>query len=216
MSDINDLVARIEGAFKAVTNKAKKQQQEMLQEHQDRQKLLKEYERVQAKIVEIAKPRLEALAKRAGERVKVTPSTSENRRSARFEFRSQEASITLTFSVAPDKEIKNAVVEYDLRIIPVLRKFNSHSEFSSPIAAFDPKATAKWLDDRIIEFVELFIDMHEGEVVEKADYVEDPIAKVKFPKFAAGAILEHGGQTHYFIDDQTKAEFANQKGLATA
>jgi YHS domain-containing protein len=216
VSDINELVARIEGAFKAVTNKAKKQQQELLQEHQDRQKRLKEYEKVQAKIVEIAKPRLEALAKRAGERAKVTPSTSENRRSARFEFNSPETSITLTFSVAPDKEIKNAVVEYDLRIIPVLRKFNSHAEFSTPIAAFDANATAKWLDDRIVEFVALFIEMHEGEVVEKAEYVEDPIAKVKFPKFAAGAILEHGGQTYFFIDDRTKAEFAKQKGLATA
>jgi YHS domain-containing protein len=215
MSDINDLVARIDGAIKAVKTKAKKQQQELLKEHQDRQKLLKEYEKVQAKIVQIAKPRLEALAKRAAERVKVTPSTSETRRSARFEFRAPEASITLTFSVAPDKEIKNAVVEYDLRIIPVLRKFNSHAEFSTPIAAFDADGTAKWLDDRIVEFVELFIEMHEGEVVEKAEYVEDPIAKVKFPKFAAEATLEHNGQTYFFIDDRTKAEFARQKGLAT-
>jgi YHS domain-containing protein len=216
MSDINDLLTRIDGAITAVKTKAKKQQQELLKEHQDRQKLLKEYEKVQTKIVEIAKPRLEALAKRAAERVKVTPSTSESRRSARFEFRAPEGSITLTFSVAPDKDIKNAVIEYDLRIIPVLRKFNSHAEFSTPITAFNADATAKWLDDRIIEFVELFVEMHEGELYEKAEYVEDPIAKVKFPKFAAEATLEHNGQTYFFVDDKTKAEFVRQKGLAPA
>ena len=43
--------------------------------------------------------------------------------------------------------------------------------------------------------------------------VEDPVAKVSFPKFAAGATLEHGGKTHFFIDDKTKAEFARQNGI---
>jgi hypothetical protein len=39
---------------------------------------------------------------------------------------------------------------------------------------------------------------------------------VKFPKFAAGATLEHGGQTHYFVDENIRAEFASQKGIAKA
>ena len=41
-------------------------------------------------------------------------------------------------------------------------------------------------------------------------YVEDPVAKVKFPKFAAGATLEQGGQTYYFIDESTKAQFGKK------
>ena len=94
MSDVKDLVARIEGAFTAVKEKAKEQQQLELQHHQERQKLLKEYEKLQPTIVDIARPRLEALAKRAGERAKVTPSVTESRRSVRFEFRSAKASIT--------------------------------------------------------------------------------------------------------------------------
>jgi hypothetical protein len=216
MSDVKDLAARIEGAFSAVKEKAKEQQQSELKLYQERQKLYQEYEKAQARVVEIAKPRLEALAKRAGERVKVTPSVSESRRSARFEFRSPKAYITLTFSVAPDQEIKNAVVEYDLKIVPVLWKFESHSEFSTPIATFDAAGLTKWLDDRIVGFVELYIQIHEAEIYDKAEYVEDPVAKVKFPKFAAGATLEHGGQMHFFIDDNTKAEFAKQKGIKGA
>ena len=37
--------------------------------------------------------------------------------------------------------------------------------------------------------------------------VEDPIAKVRFPKFAAAAKLEHDGGTMYFIDESTLREF---------
>src|SRR5262249_12875313 len=154
-----------------------------LKHQQEQQKLLRDYEKVQAKIVEIAKPRLEALAKRAGERVSVTPSVSESRRSARFEFRSAKAAITLTFAVAPDRELKNAVVEYDLKIVPVLWQFERYSEFRTPVAAPDYNGLTKWLDDRIIGFVELYIQIHEGELYDKAEYVEDPVAKVKFPKF---------------------------------
>jgi hypothetical protein len=215
MSDVNELEARIDGAFTKVKDRVKQDQQQQLKEYQERQKLVTEYEKVQTKIVEIAKPRLEALSKRAGERVKVTPSVSQTRRAATFEFRSNKAYITLAFAVAPDLQVKNAVVEYDLRVVPVLWKFERHAEFSSPIAAFDAAGLTKWLDDRIVAFVELFIQIHEGELFDKAEFVEDPVAKVKFPKFAAGATLDHGGQTHFFIDDKTKAEFAKQKGIAT-
>jgi len=31
---------------------------------------------------------------------------------------------------------------------------------------------------------------------------------------AAGATLEHGGQTYYFIDERTRQDFARQKGIA--
>src|SRR5262245_11269305 len=116
MSDVNELVARIESAFSAVKDKAMERQQQELKHYQERQKLFKEYEKTQAKVVDVAKPRLEALAKRAGDRASVTPTVSETRRSARFEFRDQKAHMTLIFSVAPDRELKNAVVEYDLKI----------------------------------------------------------------------------------------------------
>ena len=212
MSEIKDLMARIEGAFAGVKDKARRQQQEELQHYQERQKLFQQYEKAQARIVEIAKPRLEALAKRAGDRASVTPTVSESRRSAKFDFRSPKAHITLTFSVAPDRDLKNAVVEYDLSIVPVLWRFDSHAEFSTPVAAVDEKGLTKWLDDRIVGFVELYIQIHEGEIYEKAEYVEDPIAKVKFPKFAAGATLQQGGQTYFFIDENTKSEFTKQKG----
>src|SRR5262245_58838208 len=134
MSDVNELVVRIEGAFTAVKSKVKQDQQRELQMYQERQKLLKDYEKAQARIVEIAKPRLEAFVKPAGQHVSVTPSVSDTRRSASFEFHSQKAHMTLTFAVAPDREIKNAVVEYDLKMVPILWKFDSHAEFKTPIA----------------------------------------------------------------------------------
>jgi hypothetical protein len=94
-----------------------------------------------------------------------------------------------------------------------LWKFDSHAEFNSPISPLDEAGLKKWLDDRIVKFVELYVQIHESEILDKAEYVEDPVAKVTFPKFAAGATLDHGGQTHYFIDDASRQAFAKQKGI---
>jgi YHS domain-containing protein len=216
MSHINDLLSRIDGTLTTVRDRVKQEQQQRLQEHLQRQKRLEQYEKVQAQVVEVAKPRLEALAQRAGDRAVVTPSVAQTRRSVMFDFKSPRVYITLTFSVSPDREVKNAVVEYNLRIVPVLWKFDSHAEFAIPIDAFDPDSLARWLDDRIIGFVELYVKIHEDELYEQAEFVEDPVANVKFPKFAAGATLEYGGRTCYFIDEQTRDEFARRNQIAGA
>ena len=172
------------------------------------------YEKAQARVVEVAKPRLEALATRVGERMAVTPSVYQTRRAAKFEFQSPQAYITLTFSVAPDRQLKNVVVEYDLDIVPVLMQYESHAVFTSPIDALDTAGLAKWLDDRIVGFVELFIGLYDHKVYATGEYVTDPVAQVRFPKFAAAATLEHDGQTYFFIDERTKQDFVRQKGIA--
>jgi YHS domain-containing protein len=44
--------------------------------------------------------------------------------------------------------------------------------------------------------------------------VEDPVAKVRFPKFAAAAKLEQDGKTIYFIDESTLHEFEKRTSAA--
>jgi YHS domain-containing protein len=216
MTDVSELARRIDAAISAVEDKAQQQMRARLQEFQTRQGQITEYEKAQTRIVEIAKPRLEALAKRAGERAKITPAVSQTRRAATFEFKSSKAKMDLTFAVAPDQDLKRAVVECDLKVVPVLWKFDSHSEFGTPIDKVDADGLTRWLDDRILSFVDLFIQVHEGEIFDKAEMVEDPVEKISFPKFAAGATLEHEGKMYFFIDERTKAEFARQKGIAKA
>jgi YHS domain-containing protein len=45
--------------------------------------------------------------------------------------------------------------------------------------------------------------------------VEDPVAGVRFPKFAAGATLEWQGRTLYFIGEETRREFEKQQGFGS-
>jgi YHS domain-containing protein len=44
----------------------------------------------------------------------------------------------------------------------------------------------------------------------KGQLVEDPVAKVRFPKYLAASTLERNGRTYYFADEYTRGQFENE------
>jgi len=130
-----------------------------------------------------------------------------SRRSATFEFQSELARISLRFSAAPDNDVRNLFISYDLDIIPILMKFQAHSELEVPLEHIDQPRIANWLEDQIISFVKTYLELHQNQYYLKDHLVEDPIAKVKFPKYAAAAQADVSGKTYYFIDETTHREF---------
>ena len=56
-----------------------------------------------------------------------------------------------------------------------------------------------------------YLSLHENQYYLKGHMVEDPIAHVHFPKYAAGATLEERGKTVYFIDETTLREYQRKQ-----
>jgi YHS domain-containing protein len=139
--------------------------------------------------------------------VDVHPTIEFARRSATFEFQSNLARIKLRFSVSPDPQVRKLVFTYDLEILPVLMKIDSHKELEISLDAINGAELAEWLDERIVAFVQTYVALHENQYYWRGQLVEDPVCKVQFPKFAASAKLEHKGKTLYFIDESTLSEF---------
>ena len=212
MAAVDSLMERLDAEFTAANQRVKQSQAQYVEVYQGRQQRLEQFEKTLDRLREIWRPRLEALAKKFGERVDVEPSVGPSRRSAHFAFQSELARVDLRFAVMPDADVRNVVFTYDLQIVPILMKFDSHDEIQLPIDAIDETALGKWLDDRIVSFVKTYLSLHENQYYLKDHMVQDPIAKVKFPKYAAGAKLDVGGKTHYFIDESTREQF--QKELA--
>jgi YHS domain-containing protein len=106
------------------------------------------------------------------------------------------------------------ILAYDLSIIPVLMQFNPHAEVDFPVNAVDKEAVAKWIDDRIVEFIRTYFTMGENDIYLKDHMVEDPVAHVRFPKIAAATTLDWQGQKFYFIGEETRQQFAKQNGIA--
>jgi YHS domain-containing protein len=211
MAAVNSLMDRIDAEFAAAQQRVKQIQTQRVEEFQGREQRLEKFAQLMDDLRDVWGPRLEALAKKFGEQVAVKPQVEPGRRSATFEFQSELARIKLRFGVSPDMEVHNLLFTYDLEVIPILMKFDSHAEIEFPLEAIDKEALGKWFDDRIVSFVQTYLSLHENQYYLKDHMVEDPIAKVRFPKYAAGATLEQNGKTYYFIDKTTLQQFQQQK-----
>ena len=214
MADISKLLSRIDSEFAAGEQKVKSFQAEQAQAYEDRQDRLKTYEEVCEKLRDVIRPRLEALAQRFGERVKVTPRVTPSSREATFEFQSPVAHIRLKFSAYADRDVRKVILTCDLDIVPVLTRFDAHSEVEFPLDAVDPEAVARWTDDRVVGFVRTYLGLHENEQYMKEHMVADPIAGIRFPKYAAAASVEWQGQKYYFISEDTRREFEKKNAVS--
>jgi YHS domain-containing protein len=214
MSETSTLAGRIDAAFSAIQEKAKKFQAEQVAAYKGREQRVAQLGKLTDELIEIWKPRLEVLAKKFGDRVKVTPRIVPSGREATFDFQSKLAKVHLRFSAATDSEVRKLILSYDLEILPVLMEFTPHAQLAIPIEAVDKQAVAEWVDDRILDFVKTYLAMHENEYYLKDHMVEDPIAHVQFPKFAAAATLEWQGKTYYFVGEETRKEFAQKNNIA--
>ena len=206
-SDVQNLLTRIDEEFKRSKEKFEKVRQEKVEEHQGRQARLEQFEKACERLKGVWTPRLEALKKAFGERVQLEPHADTGRRQASFAFVSNLARINLTFTATTDLEVRKLVLEYHLGIVPVLMSYPDHDRLEQPLEQIDDQAIGKWIDERIVDFVRTYLSIHENEFYLKAHMVEDPIAHVKFPEFAAASTLERGGKTLYFIANQTREEY---------
>jgi YHS domain-containing protein len=214
MPDLNSLASRIDAEFTAAAEKIRKFQLEKVEAHRARQKRLEQVGRSFDELRNIWKPRLELLVSKFGDAVKVTPKLVPSRREAVFEFRSGLAQVHLRFSAYTDWDVRKVILSYDLKILPALMQFTPHVEVEFPLRAVDKDAVAKWIDDRIVEFVQTYLSMSDNESYLKDQMVQDPVALVKFPSFAAGATLEWNGQKYYFLAEETRREFAELNKIA--
>ena len=124
--------------------------------------------------------------------------------------------MTLKLSAFTDVQVQKFIIGYDLEIIPVLMRFTPHAELEFPLNKVDKEAVAKWLDDRLVDFVQTYLSLGDNEYYMKEQMVEDPIAHVSFPKMVAGATLDWQGKTYYFLGEQTRREFAKANKIAVA
>lgn len=212
MTEIDSLIQRIDKEFNSAQEKLKAFQAEKAQEHVERQQRFDKFGGILSGLVEVWRPRLDALRTKFGDRANVEPTITPGRRSAAFQFKTDLARVDLRLTAYTDADVRNVIFSYDLDILPILMKYESHAEIKFPLDAVDRVALANWLDDRIVDFVRTYVSLHENQYYLKGHMVEDPIAKIQFPKYAAGATLEHQGKTLYFVDERTRDEFVKGKG----
>jgi len=168
MPEIKSLASRIDAEFSAVEQKVKKLQSQQAEQQEQQEKRLERLNKVFDELQNDWRPRLELLVKKFGDRVQATPRIVPSTREVTFEFQSRVARVRLKLSALTDRDIQKVILSYDLDIIPVLMRFKTHDEIEFPLERVDKEAAARWMDDRIVEFVQTYFSMGESEIYLKA------------------------------------------------
>jgi YHS domain-containing protein len=162
-------------------------------------------------IVELLKPRLDAFLERFQPVVKAEPRVREHTRALNLEFAATVAKVTLTFEVFPDGDVNHVRLECTQEIIPVVVRYDKQSVLEFPLDAVQDDAVVQWFDDRVVAFVKAYVALvrQDADLREhlKDQLVEDPVTKIRFPKYLASSTLERDGRTYYFVDEDTRREF---------
>lgn len=216
MPETNTLQARLDAEFASIEQKRKAFQERAVQTYAGREERFKLFEKVCGQLRDIWRPKLEMLAQRFGEQAQVTPHITRELRQATFDFDSKLARVQVRFTVSTDTDVQKLVLDYNLEILPILMKFEPHARAEFPLERVDAAAVGKWLDDRIVDFVQTFLAMYQNEYYLREHMVVDPVAGIQLPTFAAAATLERGGKTLYFISEQTREEFEQQESAQAA
>lgn len=208
MTDIQSLIDRIDAEFAVAAEKAKKLQAQQLHEYHQRKNRREAIEKCLAELRNAWQPRLEALVQRFGDRVLATTQTTPIGWEDNLSLQSDLARVRLKFSASTDSDARQLTLDYNLEVIPVFMRFASYSRLELAPDSLDLLSAARWMDDRVIDFVQIYLSLQENHQYLRDHLVEDPIAQVRFAKSAAAATLEWNGQSYYFIAEETRQEFA--------
>jgi len=113
--------------------------------------------------------------------------------SARF-----PASVKLTLSIAHDTEIENLLLVYDLGILPIFFKFESHDQACLPLDEFGQEQILQWVDEKILLFVDTYLRLGQTEQYQQNNLVTDPVCGMRFRKSIASTKAEYAEHMFYF------------------
>ena len=211
MTDIDTLINRIDQEIAAEVERQKGDWAKAVLANRERELRLQRYESEAKRIVELVKPRLNAFIDRFQAVVQAAPTVREHTRAVNLTFTATVANATLRFEAFPDQNVVHVRLECTQEIIPVVVRYDKQSVLEFPLDGVQDDKVVQWFDDRIIAFVKAYIAVVRQDTALqerlKDQFAEDPVTKIRFPKYLASSTLERDGRTYYFVDEETRRQF---------
>ena len=117
------------------------------------------------------------------------------------------ATVTLSFDLAHDEEIRKMILSYRLQILPAFIEFEPSDSITFDLDDVDEERAIGWVDDKIVSFVNTYLKIQLAEQYQERNLVTDPVAARRISRKLVKSELEYRGHTYYFVSDATRQEF---------
>lgn len=119
------------------------------------------------------------------------------------------AGTELDLGVSADSGIENAILTYDLKILPIFFQFKGHDQTVVPCSSVDDGPVATWVDSKLLDFTDTYLQLQVVDQYQRENIVVDPVCGMRINRTNAAATYEHNGKTHYFCAEQCQRKFAD-------
>lgn len=212
MKNLLEFTQRIENLLAVEEKRNQSLQQELNLQHRRRTERLTFYEEKAGLILgTIIRPRMEKLIGYFENASLSSPNFASGYCRARFQIRPRfPASTTLGFSVSHDVDMRNLYIKYTLQILPIFVKFDKQDIIEFSIDAVDESKCEKWVEQKLVSFLEVYLQLGHLEQYQKQNLVIDPFCGVQVNK--AYAISEGAlpSQIHFFCSEDCRVEFISK------
>jgi YHS domain-containing protein len=210
MSQLTELARRIEEKLAADDERRREATQEMRERHELRERRLARFGELAGRIAgSIIRPQLEQLTSYFDNATVSTPHDGCSHCVCRFESTPRfPASTTLELSVSHDEAFESVTIAYGLEILPVFLEFEKRDSLTFPMDAVDEGRLERWLSDKLLAFVDTYLELEQIEQYQHQNLVIDPVCGVRINKTVAAAELTVDERSYFFCSDDCRAEFA--------
>ena len=123
------------------------------------------------------------------------------------------ASTTFDFLVSHDADIKKIDITFTLQILPVFIKFDKRDTLSFSLDDLDESRVAKWVENRLLYFLDTYLQLEHVEQYQKQNIVRDPVCGAQVNKAFAISEMGKDTQIHYFCNEDCRVEFISNPSI---
>lgn len=119
------------------------------------------------------------------------------------------ATVSLEMGIQCDQETRNLLVNYHLRIIPVLMEYRGQDSLALPLEAADDARVASFVEEKLVECVQTYLELQDIPGYRKSTFMRDPVCGMENPSDGAISVV-HDGKTYFFCSEVCKNRFFEQ------
>jgi YHS domain-containing protein len=117
------------------------------------------------------------------------------------------ANTILTIGISADATVEEAIITYNLEILPIFFQFDGHDQLVVPVDTVNNEHIAAWIDGKLLQFTDTYLRIQVIEQYQQSSMVVDPVCGMRINRADAEATVDYSGRTYYFCVDQCRQKF---------
>jgi YHS domain-containing protein len=119
------------------------------------------------------------------------------------------ASAQIAFSFEHDVSWRRAYLRYEAHLMPCFVNINEQDRLELSLEQLDEAQVAAWVEDRLVEFLDAYLQIDRGPDDAEEETVTDPVCGMRIARTAAAASFVHRGHPYFFCSDACQRNFAD-------